>query len=79
MVAARHDTHDERCFFGQTASEFTQRLQAALRDELAGQQCAGYAIYSLDELGNIYKVLPDASRIPGNQVPDETSATHAIQ
>jgi hypothetical protein len=79
MVAARHDTHDEHRFFGQTASEFTQRLQAALREELAAQRQAGYAIYGLDESDRVYTVLPDGCRIDGRPVPDETSATNAVR
>ena len=79
MVAARHDMHDEHRFFGQTASEFTQRLQATLREELVAQQHAGYAIYGLDELDRVYTVLPDGRRIPGEPVRDDTSATHAVR
>jgi hypothetical protein len=79
LVAARHETHDEHRFFGQTASEFTQRLQAALRDELAAQRRAGYVIYGLDESDRVYTVLPDGCRIDARPILDDTSATNAVR
>jgi hypothetical protein len=62
--------------FGQTASEFTQRLQVALHEELAAQRRAGYAIYGLYESDRVYTVRPDACCIAGRLLPDETTATN---
>jgi hypothetical protein len=79
MAIERQEMPDEHRFFGQTASEFTQRLQGALRRELAAQQQAGLPVYGVDETHGVYTVLPDGRRLAGGPTPEDASATHIVR
>lgn len=72
MSVERGPRRYEHLYFGQTAGEFTHRLQTELRHELTAQLQAGYPIYGVDETEGVYTLLPDGRRLDGPP-PDRTS------